>query len=69
MYQEDTYEPDDDEARLEVQLADEWDRFEAEAEEAHAILWAGAIMRYENDVLIMPPRRMMGSSNQYKEVA
>jgi hypothetical protein len=41
MYQEETYESNDDEAREAAQLADEQDRFEAEAGEAHARLWAG----------------------------
>ena len=38
MYQEETYEPNDD-GREEAQLADEKDRYEAGAEEAHERLW------------------------------
>ena len=40
MYQEETYEPNDD-GREEAQLADEKDRYAAGAEEAAARLWTG----------------------------
>jgi hypothetical protein len=41
MYQEETYETNHDEAREAAQLADAEDRFEGEAEEMLATLWAG----------------------------
>ena len=43
MYQEETYESNDDEAREAAQLADAEDRFEAEAEEMHQTLWAAPV--------------------------
>jgi len=41
MYQEETYEPNDDEAREAAEIADKEERFEYEAAEAHARLWTG----------------------------
>lgn len=41
MYQEETYESNEDEAREAAQLADAETRYEYEAEEAHTRLWAG----------------------------
>jgi hypothetical protein len=47
MYQEETYETNDDEAREAAQLADEEARFDYEAELAQQRLWAGtAAMDY-----------------------
>ena len=43
MYQEETYESNEDEAREAAQLADEEDRFEAEAGEVQKTLWAGTV--------------------------
>ena len=51
-------EPDVEEARLDAQQAQAEDRFEAEAEEAHARLWAGPIVPFVDDTTIaLPPRR------------
>ena len=58
----------DEETRLEAQLADEEDRFEYEAQEMQATLWAGPIVPYADDSPItFAPRRVY--RNQRKEVA
>lgn len=61
-------EPDDEEARLDAKLAEAEDRFEAEAEGAHATLWDGPIVpSVDESPIESPPRRVR--SNQQKEVA
>jgi hypothetical protein len=60
-------EPDDEEARLDAQQAQAEDRFEVEAEEAHARLWAGPIGPYDDPPITFPPRREM--LTRQKEVA
>jgi hypothetical protein len=52
-------EQDDEEARLDALQAETEDRFEAEAEEAHALMWAGPIVPLVDDTPIaLPPRRV-----------
>jgi hypothetical protein len=60
----------DEDARFEAQLADEEDRFEYEAQAMQETLWAGPIAPYPDDSPVaLPPRRVMRSSNQQKEIA
>ena len=68
MYQEETYESNDDEAREAAQLADEEARYESEAEEGQQALWDGPIIPSVDDSPIaLQPRSVR--SNQQKEVA
>jgi hypothetical protein len=61
-------EPDDEEARLDAQQAEVEERFEYEAQEMHATLWAGPLVPYVDDSTITLPTRRV-HSNQQKEVA
>ena len=59
MYQEETYESNDDEAREAAQLADEDARFEYEAEEMRAELWAEPLVHLPDaSPLALPARGM-----------
>ena len=66
MYQEETYESNDDEAREATQLADEEAHFEYAAEEMHSRLWAGPLVILPDaSPLTIPARRV----KRMKEVA
>ena len=68
MYQEETYETNDDEAREAAILADDRARLAYDAALAQQTLWAGPIVPYADDSPItLPPGRVR--SNQQKEVA
>jgi CRISPR/Cas system CMR subunit Cmr4 (Cas7 group RAMP superfamily) len=66
LYQEETYESNDDEAREAAQLADEDARFEYEAEEMQAGLWAGPLVLLPDASPLALPAR---SITRIKEVA
>ncbi len=66
MYQEETYESNDDEACEAAQLADEEGHFEYEAEEMQVGLWAGPLVRLPDVSPLAHPARCM---TRMKEVA
>lgn len=66
MYQQETYESNDDDAREAAQLADEEARYEGEAEEVQQTLWAGPLVSYVDDTPNTIPARRV---TRMKEVA
>ena len=66
MYQEETYESNDDETREAAQLADEEARFEYEAQEMQARLWAGPLVLPPDTSPLTIPARCV---TRMKEVA
>jgi hypothetical protein len=65
MYQEETYETNDDDAREAAQLADGQARFDYEADLQQQTLWEGPLVSCVDDPIAIPASRV----TRMKEVA